>query len=194
MSMRSSIADKIRVPAALWAGMKGVGIAPVEVIRRALLPVSVIRDAAPVTTMQFFAIWRALVELSDNPAIGIQIATAVEDGVMPPSFLTAYHARDFRDALQRVSRFKRLCAPEDVAIEERKDRSNVVLDWPYAEDGVVPPALVDATFASLIELGRKGTATHWCRYWWNSHVRRARDLYTSAITAVACVLALTEIA
>jgi hypothetical protein len=26
--------------------------------------------------------------------------------------LAAYHARDFRDALQRVARFKQLCAPE----------------------------------------------------------------------------------
>ena len=60
--------------------------------------------------------------------------------------------------MQRVSRFKRLCAPEDVLIKERKDQCDIVLDWPYAEGQLVPPEVVDATFASLIELGRKATA------------------------------------
>ena len=77
---------------------------------------------------------------------------------MPPSFLAAYHARNFRDALQRVARFKRLCAPEDMLIEERNNECHVALQWPHSESQAVPPALVDATFASLVELGRKGTA------------------------------------
>ncbi len=157
--MRSSVADKIRIPAALWEGLKRAGITPADVIRRALIPVNALRDAAPVSTMEFFAIWRTLADLSNDPAIGLRIATAVEGAVMTPSFIAAYHARDFRDALQRVSRFKRLCAPEDVLIEERKEQCDIVLDWRYAEDQLIPPALVDATFSSLIVLGRKGTAT-----------------------------------
>ena len=76
---------------------------------------------------------------------------------MPPSFLAAYHARDFRDALQRVARFKRLCAPEDVRIQEHADRCDIEVDWTQAEGQAAPPALVDATLASLVELGRKGT-------------------------------------
>lgn len=156
--MTSPLSDKIRVPAALWTGLKRVGIAPAEVVRRANISVSVIRDDAPVSTMQFFTIWRTLVDISSDPAIGLRIATALDGGVMPPSFLAAYHARDFRDALQRVARFKRLCAPENVLIEERNDECHVALRWPHSEDKAVPPALVDATFASLVELGRRGTA------------------------------------
>jgi AraC-like DNA-binding protein len=156
--MTNAVADKIRIPAALWTGVKRVGIAPAEVIRRANIPGSVIRDVAPVSTMQFFAIWKTLVDISSDPGIGLRIATALDSGVMPPSFLVAYHARDFRDALQRVARFKRLCAPEEVLIEERKDECRVGLKWPHSESQAVPPALVDATFASLVELGRMGTA------------------------------------
>jgi AraC-like DNA-binding protein len=156
--MTNAVADKIRIPAAFWTGLKRVGIAPAEVIRRANIPVSVIRDVAPVSTMQFFAIWRTLVDISSDPGIGLRIVTALDSGVMPPSFLAAYHARDFRDALQRMARFKRLCAPEDVLIEERNDECHVGLVWPHSESQAVPPALVDATFASLVELGRMGTA------------------------------------
>src|SRR5574337_713699 len=85
-------------------------------------PRPVMRDQAALSTAQFFALWQVLVELSGDPAIGLRIATGLEGAVMPPSFMAAYHARDFRDALQRVARFKRLCAPEEVRIEEREDR------------------------------------------------------------------------
>lgn len=149
--------DKIRIPDALWVGLKRVGIAPMEVIRRTNIPVSVIRDKAPVSTLQFFAIWRTLPNISGDPSIGLRIATALDGGDMPPSFLAAYHARDFRDALQRVARFKRLCAPEDVLLGERNDGCHVESQWTHSENQAAPPALVDATFASLLELGRKGT-------------------------------------
>lgn len=152
------MADKIRIPAALWERLKRVGITPADVIRHAQIPLSAIRDGAPVSTMQFFAIWKTLVEISNDPAIGLRVATELEGVVMPLSFLVAHHARDFRDALQRVARFKQLCAPEDVQIEEREDRCDIVVEWIHSNDQVVPPALVDATLASLLELGRNGTA------------------------------------
>ena len=152
-----AVADKIKVPAALWEGLKRVGIARGDVVGRAQIPINVLRDGVPVTTMEFFAIWRALAEVSTDPVVGIRIAVSLDGATMPPSFLAAYYARDFRDALQRVARFKRLCAPEDVLIEERSDRCAVVLTWTHCEDEVTPPALVDASMASLLELGRRGT-------------------------------------
>lgn len=156
--MKNPVADKIRIPDALWEGMKRVGIARADVVRQAKIPISVIRDGAPVTTLQFFSLWRVLVDISGDAAIGLRIATGLEGAVMPPSFLAAYYARDFRDALQRVARFKRLCAPEEVRVDERDDFCDIVVDWAHAEGQAAPPALVDATLASLVELGRKGTA------------------------------------
>ena len=123
--MKSPVADKIRIPEALWVGVKRVGLSRADVVRAAKLPISAIRDAAPVTTQQFFALWRVLVDISGDPVIGLRIGAGLEGAVMPPSFLAAYHARDFRDALQRVARFKRLCAPEDVRLQELADRCNI---------------------------------------------------------------------
>ena len=155
--MRNPEADRIKIPQALWEGLKRVGIPRADVVRRAEIPVNVLRDGDPVSTMQFFAMWRALADISADPVIGLRIALSLDDAVLPPSFLAAYYARDFRDALQRVARFKRLCAPEDVLVEERKDRCEIVLTWTHAENDVIPPALLDASMASLLELGRRGT-------------------------------------
>lgn len=152
-----AVPDKIKVPTALWEGLRRVGIAHGDVVRRAQIPVNVLRDGAPVTTMQFFAIWRAVADVSSDPMVGIRIAVSLDGAVMPPSFLSAYYARDFRDALQRVARFKRLCAPEDVLIQERKDQCEVVLTWTHFEDEPTPPALADASMGALMEMGRRGT-------------------------------------
>ncbi len=157
--MKNPVADRIKIPDAFWEGLRRVGITPADVMCHTKIPLAAIRDGAPVSTMQFFALWQGLVDISEDATIGLRIATGLEGAVMPPAFLAAYHAQDFRDALRRVARFKRLCAPEDVLIEERNDRCSIAVNWTHAEGQATPPALVDATLASLIELGRKGTAT-----------------------------------
>lgn len=156
--MNGLVADRMKIPAALWEGLKRAGVDRVDVVRRANLPLNVLKDNAPVSTSQFFGVWRAIEAASDDSTIGLRIATVLDGTVMPPSFLAAYHARDFRDALQRVARFKRLCAPEEVSIEEMGDQASITLAWPNAGAEAIPFSLVDATMASLIELGRKGAS------------------------------------
>ncbi len=155
--MSSSLPDKMKIPSTLWEGLKRAGVDRAEVIRRANLPLSVVKDDAPITTAQFFAVWQTIETVSADAAIGVRIVTSLEGAVMPLAFVAAQHARDFRDALTRVARFKRLCAPEDVALTESGDRGEVALHWPHAGTAVVPRSLVDATMVSFVELGRSGT-------------------------------------
>jgi AraC-like DNA-binding protein len=155
--MGEAVHDRLKIPSILWATLKRLGVDRADVVRRAALPISVIRDEAAVSTEQSFRVWRAIEAASADDTIGLRIATTIETGVMQVGFIAAYHARDFRDALDRVARFKRLCVPEDVAIEDREDRTTVTISWPHAKDQGVPPSLTDATMASLIELGRRGT-------------------------------------
>jgi hypothetical protein len=155
--MGDSVHDRLKIPNILWATLKRLRVDRSEVVQRAALPISVIRDEEAVSTEQFFRVWRAIEAASADETIGIRIATMIETGVMQLGFIAAYHARDFRDALHRVARFKRLCVPEDVVIEDRDDRTMVTISWPHAKDAGAPPSLTDATMASLIELGRRGT-------------------------------------
>lgn len=157
--MATPNADRIKIPRALWLGLARAGIAAADVVREARIPVAVLRDDAAVSTEQFFAVWRAIESVSDDPAIGLRIATGLDVQSMPLSFMAAYHARDFHDALQRAARFKRLCAPEEVRIEEHEDHATVTFHWLHAGGDTTPAALVDATLVSMVELGRSGTGT-----------------------------------
>ena len=109
-----------------------------------------------VTTAQFFALWRAVGELSSDPAAGLKIATQIDVGNRPPSTMAAYYAHDYRDALTRLARFKQLCTPEELRIKISKDECLIEPVWQHAQEET-PPLLTDAAFASFVELGRRGT-------------------------------------
>ena len=155
--MNSTAPDKLKIPATLWEGLARAGVDRAEVIRRANLSLSVLRDDAPIATAQFFALWQAIESASQDSTIGLRIATGLDGAVMPLAFVAAQHARTFRDALSRVARFKRLCALEDISVKDFADYSELFIRWPHGESETVPRSLVDATMASFVELGRRGT-------------------------------------
>jgi AraC-like DNA-binding protein len=70
--------------------------------------------------------------------------------------MAAYYARDYRDALTRLARFKQLCSPEQLQIKVSKDECVIEPVWLHAQEET-PPLLTDAAFASFVELGRRGT-------------------------------------
>jgi len=154
--MNSQNLDRIKFPPGFWAGMHRLGIAAQDVARTAGLPVTVITEPA-VTRTQYFAIWQAYSELKNGPAEGIiQLATAFEAAKYPPSVLATYHARDYREALNRMTRYKPFCPPECLHIIEDGERCTIELDW--LEPGQPgPQILVGITLAFLLELGRRGT-------------------------------------
>jgi AraC-like DNA-binding protein len=158
--MTSHAPDKFKAANAFWAGIGKIGLTPAAVLRQARLPVTLYDgEKNIVTTAQFFALWQAVSELSHDPAAGLKIATQIDPGVLPPSSLAAYYARDYRDALTRMARFKQLCSPEEMRVTEKKDECVIEIMWLHAVEQE-PPLLIDAAFASFVELGRRGTQTH----------------------------------
>jgi hypothetical protein len=73
--------------------------------------------------------------------------------------MAPYHARNYRDALNRMVRYKQLCSPERIQMTEEGKFCTIELMWLYSEH-LEPPMLVSVTLASLIELGRRGTIGH----------------------------------
>ena len=55
---------------------------------------------------------QAMADLAGDAALGIRMVQTVDTAVHPPSSLAAFYARDYRDGLTRIARFKRLCTPE----------------------------------------------------------------------------------
>lgn len=150
-------ADKCKVPLAFWRAVERIGLPPSAVLRQARLPATLhLSENGMVTTAQYFAIFRALEELAPEPALGLRLVREADTTVHPPSTLAAFHARDYRDGLYRVARFKRLCTPEQLSFNEEKGEVSITSDWIYASEPE-PGIATDVAFAFLVELGRRGT-------------------------------------
>lgn len=154
--MKSQTSDRIKLPPGFWAGIHQLGIAPHDLARKAQLPLTIITEPI-VTITQYFAIWQAYSELIGETANGIiKLATIFETAKYPPTVLATYHARDYRDALNRMARYKQLCPPESLHISEEDELCTIELKWLNPEEPG-PPMLVGITLAFLLELGRRGT-------------------------------------
>ena len=70
--------------------------------------------------------------------------------------MAAYYARDCRDAITRLARFKQLCSSEELQINVSKNECVIEPVWLHAQEET-PPLLTDAAFVSFVELGRRGT-------------------------------------
>ena len=160
--MTRSPADKCRVPQAFWRAAERVGLSAAALLRQARLPANLhVSPDTWLTTAQYFALWRAVEALSGDPAIGLLMTTRTENAAHPPATMSAFFARDYRDGLHRLARFKRLCTPEGLAIEESGAECRVSLHW-HRTDETEPDAVADVFLASVLELGRRGTGRRIC--------------------------------
>ncbi|KRE93227.1 AraC family transcriptional regulator [Paenibacillus sp. Soil766] len=157
--MKDLTSDRIKIPLGFWAGLNQLGISSHDIARHARLPLTIINEPG-VTTSQYFAIWQAYSDLIGDNAQGIiKLVTAFETAKYPPSVLATYHARDYRDALNRMVRYKQMCPPESLHITEEGENCVIELNWLTTEQPG-PPMLVGITLAYLLELGRRGTGQH----------------------------------
>ncbi|MGO4106887.1 helix-turn-helix domain-containing protein [Paenibacillus sp. YAF4_2] len=149
--------DHITIPPGFWAGLNQLEIAPQDIARQAQLPLTMITEAHEVTVDQYFRIWQAYSDLIGDTAIGmIKLAAAFETSQYPPTVLATYHARNYRDALNRMARYKQMCPPESLRITDEGHYCTIDLEWVCSEQSV-PPVLIGTTLAFLLELGRRGT-------------------------------------
>lgn len=154
--MMSHSFDRVKIPAGFWMGLHQLKIAAHDVVRKAGMPLTILNEPV-VTTAQYFALWQALSEIVGDPAAGIvKLITDFETAQLPPSVLAPYHARDYRDAMHRMAKYKQLCSPERLHITEEGELCFIDLEWLYKEQPE-PPMLLGVTMASLLEMGRRCT-------------------------------------
>lgn len=155
--MKNIRADRCTLPQAFWRAVEFQGLRPAAVLRQSRLPATLHHDsAATITTAQLFAIWRAIEALSGDAGFGIKMVRETSTATHKLAFLAASYAESYRDGLARLVRFKLLCSPDELHCDEGNGRAVFTVEWP---PGTEPePALsVDASFAMMIELGRRGT-------------------------------------
>jgi AraC-like DNA-binding protein len=149
--------NRFRVSNLLPNRLEELGISPMVVLRQAGLPMGLFnQEKIQVTTGELFALWRAIAEVSRDPAIGLKVGSEERIERYSPVAIAALYTRSFREALQRLARYKQLTCPEEIRIVERDGECTVQFKWLLAREPE-PEVLVDVCFASVVSVGRRGT-------------------------------------
>ena len=127
------------------------------VLRRAGLSAGFFRqEKIYVTTAELFSLWRAIGETSRDPGIGLKLGAVPRFERYQPSAMAAVCSRSFRDALQRIARYKQLTCPEEIRV--RPTGGETTVDFVYLEaEEVQPDVLVDLGLSWILGIGRWGT-------------------------------------
>jgi len=149
--------SRFRVSTTLARKLEELGVPPADVLRQAGLPAGLFdQEKILVTTEELFALYRGLAEASCDPAIGLKLGTEHRVERYDPVAIAAVSARSFRDALERLGRYKQLTCPEELHVAERGDECRVQFKWLLAHEAE-PPLLVDLCFAWVVGIARRGT-------------------------------------
>ncbi len=160
MSHPQTRSERCKLPQAFWQSIERLGLSPSKVQHHAGLPTDLhLNDAAVVSPHQLFALWDAIEALSADPGIAIKMVRDTPTAKHKLAFLAALYAATFREGVARYSRFMRLCSPDQLCVEERDDKAVFTILWPPGS-GSVPYLSVEACFAFVLELGRRGTGKH----------------------------------
>jgi AraC-like DNA-binding protein len=146
-----------RVNPRVGVSLEKLGVSVSAVLRRAGLRRDLFdQSRVLVTTEELFALWQAVEDVSGDSSIGLRIGTQTNLEHFHPMALAALSTENLGAALQRMSRYKPLSAPEEMLHEIAGDAWSVRFRWLLA-DGVEPSALTEYCFASILSLARYGT-------------------------------------
>src|SRR3989475_11333691 len=112
--------NHFQVSRTLVGRLEELGIPLVSVLRQANLPPGLFEQSKIwVTTEEMFSLYDAIYEISGDPGIGLKLGSEERIERYDPIAIAAVYARSFRDALDRMARYKRLTCPEELRIAER---------------------------------------------------------------------------
>jgi len=151
------MSDRFKVSGLLAARLREHKISPAAVLRRAGLPEGFFeQEKICVATAELFALWRGIGETSPDPAIGLKLGTEPRFERYQPTAIAAVCSRTFRDALQRIARYKKITCPEEIRVRITEDEAAVEVVYLQAEEDQ-PDVLVDLVLAWILGIGRRGT-------------------------------------
>jgi AraC-like DNA-binding protein len=148
-----------RVSGSSFTRMEELGVPAAAVLRRAGLPLDLAQQPRVLlTTGEFFALWRAVGEVSDDPAIGLALGTEAKAERFQPVGLAALSSENFGAAIDQMARYKQITCPEEI-LQERDDAEwRIQFRWLLAEEAE-PPVLSECCFAWVLSIARHGTGT-----------------------------------
>ncbi len=148
-----------RVAGSLRTRLEESGVGVSAVLRRAGLPQDLFdQTRILVSTEELFALWRAIGEVSQDPAIGLKLAIETKTERFHPMGIAALSTENLGAAVEHMARYKKLCAPEEILHEVDDEEWSIQFRWTLAVD-VEPQVLIDHCFAWLVTIARHGSGT-----------------------------------
>jgi AraC-like DNA-binding protein len=139
--------------------LEELGVRASAVLRRAGLPQTFIgQPRVLLSTEELFALWRAVGEVSTNPAIGILLGTENRTERFQPAGLAALSTENMGAAIGQMARYKQLTCPEEILQEKDDEEWRIQFRWLLADE-VEPVVLIDCCFAWVLSIARHGTGT-----------------------------------
>jgi AraC-like DNA-binding protein len=148
-----------RFSGSTFSKLEELGVRAPAVLRRAGLPQGHLNQPRVLLkTEELFALWRAIGEMSTNPAIGLQLGTENKTERLNPVSLAALSTENFGAAVDQMARFKQLTCPEEIQQEKDDEEWSIQFRWLLAEE-VEPTVLIECCFAWVMSIARMGTGT-----------------------------------
>jgi Arabinose-binding domain of AraC transcription regulator, N-term len=95
-------------------------------------------------------------EVSNNPAIGLQLGTESKTERFHPVGLAALSSENLGSAIDRMARYKQLTCPEEILQQKDDEEWRIQFRWLLADE-VEPPVLIECAFAWVLSIARHGT-------------------------------------
>jgi AraC-type transcriptional regulator len=128
------MSDRFRVLSVMARQLEGMGIPTNAVLRLAGLPIQLFQQTRIwLTTEEMRALYDAIAQVSGDPAIGLRLGSEERPENYSPIAIAALFTRSFRDALNRVARYKRLTSPQEIRLSERGRECAVEFVWLLTE-------------------------------------------------------------
>ena len=148
-----------RFSGSTFAKLDELGVRASAVLRRAGLPQGYIDEPRILLkTEELFALWRAISEVSTNPAIGLQLGTETKIERFHPVGLAALSTETFGAGISQMARYKQLTCPEEILQKMDDDEWSIQFRWLLAHE-VEPPVLIECCFAWVLSVARHGTGS-----------------------------------
>jgi len=148
-----------RVSGSTFQKLEELGVSAAAVLRRAGLPQGYSKEPRVLLkTEELFALWRAIGEVSTNPAIGLQLGSETRTERFHPVGLAALSSENFSAAIDQMARYKQLTCPEEIVQEKDDEEWSIQFRWLLADE-VEPPVLIECAFAWVLSTARLGTGT-----------------------------------
>ena len=148
-----------RVSGSTFQKLEELGVSAAAVLRRAGLPQGCSKEPRVLLkTEELFALWRAIGEVSTNPAIGLQLGSETRTERFHPVGLAALSSENYGTAIDQMARYKQLTCPEEILQEKDDQEWTIQFRWLLADE-VEPPVLIECAFAWVLSTARVGTGT-----------------------------------